>query len=87
MCHALSFLVCYRKRVPAFICKTCGVQYPDTESPPTVCRICDDERQYVNPQGQQWTTMAELAAEGRENRIRNADPGVDSIHTTPRFGI
>ena len=73
--------------VPAYICRTCGVQYPDTERPPDVCRICDDERQYVNPEGQQWTTMAELAGEGRQNRIRTADPGVESIHTTPRFAI
>jgi hypothetical protein len=73
--------------VPAFICKTCGVQYPDSERPPDVCRICDDERQYIGAGGQQWTTMSELAAEGRENRIRNADPGIESIHTTPRFAI
>lgn len=73
--------------MPAYICRTCGVQYPETERPPVVCRICDDERQYINPEGQQWTTMAELVAEGRQNRIRNADPGVESIHTAPRFGI
>jgi glyoxylase-like metal-dependent hydrolase (beta-lactamase superfamily II) len=73
--------------MPAYICRTCGVQYPDTEHPPAICRICDDERQYVPDAGQQWTTVAELATEGLKNRIRNADPGVESIHTTPRFAI
>ncbi len=73
--------------MPKFICRTCGVQYPDTPSPPSVCLICDDERQYVPAGGQQWTTMAELAGAGYTNRIRNAEPGVESVHTTPRFGI
>ena len=44
----------------AWICRTCGVQYPDTDQPPGNCAICDDERQYVGWGGQQWTTMADI---------------------------
>ena len=42
--------------MPAWICVTCGVQYPDTDRPPGGCPICEDERQYVGWHGQQWTT-------------------------------
>ena len=38
--------------MPAFICTTCGCQYPNTEAPPGFCLICRDDRQYVNPAGQ-----------------------------------
>jgi len=47
--------------MPAWICVTCGVQYPDTDRHPDGCPICADERQYVGWNGQQWTTMAEIA--------------------------
>jgi glyoxylase-like metal-dependent hydrolase (beta-lactamase superfamily II) len=73
--------------VPKFICRTCGVQYPDTEKPPAQCIICIDERQYVGRQGQQWTTMEELLAGEYENRIVEADPGVVSIWTVPQLAI
>ncbi|HEY8767230.1 MAG TPA: hypothetical protein VIP09_08220 [Dehalococcoidia bacterium] len=73
--------------MPNYICRTCGVQYSDSERAPERCLICEDERQYVPPGGQQWTTLAELASEGHTNRIRTAGPGVESIDTRPRFGI
>ncbi len=73
--------------MPNYICCTCGVQYAGSERPPERCLICEDERQYVGPAGQQWTTMADLEREGHANRIRTADPGVESIHTTPRVAI
>ena len=49
----------------AFICRTCGVQYAPSEQPPSNCPICEDERQYVGWNGQQWTTLEQLRAEGR----------------------
>ncbi|MCJ1908945.1 hypothetical protein [Planococcus ruber] len=33
--------------MPKFICETCGVQYSESETPPTECIICNEERQYV----------------------------------------
>ena len=53
-----------------FICVTCGTQYAEGEAPPESCPICTDPRQYVPPDGQRWTTLAELAA-GHENEIRD----------------
>ncbi len=43
-----------------YICKTGGIQFAATEGPPEACPICEDERQYVNPLGQSWTTLDEL---------------------------
>jgi predicted metal-binding protein len=42
--------------MPNFICTTCGTQFQETENPPIECAVCLDERQYLRPSGQQWTT-------------------------------
>ena len=74
-------------RDTAWICRTCGVQYAPTDSPPEHCRICEDERQYVGWDGQRWTTMAELAAEGHRNQLEEEEPGLVSIGTVPPIAI
>lgn len=43
-----------------FICTACGTQYPDSAAPPAQCAICEEERQYVPPTGQGWTTLEAL---------------------------
>ena len=73
-------------RVDAFICVTCGTQFPPSEQPPAGCPICLDERQYVGHEGQQWTTMAELARDHR-NVIEEVEPGLVGIGTEPSFAI
>jgi glyoxylase-like metal-dependent hydrolase (beta-lactamase superfamily II) len=73
--------------MPAYICRTCGVQYAPGPRPPERCPICEDERQYVGWQGQQWTTMEELIAEGRRNDLREEEPGLTSIGTKPSVAI
>jgi hypothetical protein len=70
----------------AWICLTCGVQYPDTPEPPAECAICEDERQYVGWDGQQWTTQTELAL-GHSNELREEEPGLLGIGTAPSFAI
>jgi hypothetical protein len=69
-----------------YICVTCGVEFPPDVQPPERCPICEDFRQYVGLEGQQWTTAEELARTHR-NRIEEIDSGVFSIHTNPKFGI
>ncbi len=71
----------------AWICATCGVQHADTSQPPQVCAICADERQYVPPGGQRWTTLAELAAAGHRSDLRELEPGLLGIGVEPEFGI
>jgi len=69
-----------------WVCVTCGVQYPPAPSPPAHCPICEDERQYIRPGGQAWTSTAELAA-GHRNLFSEEEPCVWSIRTDPPFGI
>jgi hypothetical protein len=73
--------------VPAFICRTCGVQYAPSDHPPSACPICEDERQYVGWQGQQWTTLDELAAEGRRNEVRELETDLYHVGTMPPIAI
>jgi hypothetical protein len=70
----------------AFICVTCGTQYPPAASPPDGCTICLEERQYVGHGGQRWTTLAKLASE-HANRIEKVEPGLLGIGTEPSFAI
>jgi hypothetical protein len=72
--------------MPAWICATCGVQYPDTDQPPSACPICEDERQYVGWDGQRWTTMADLAHD-RATTLREEEPGLIGIGVEPAFAI
>jgi hypothetical protein len=70
----------------SWICITCGVQYPPTPAPPARCPICEDDRQYVGANGQEWTTLDELRASHR-NEMGSEEEGVWWIHTTPAFAI
>lgn len=71
----------------AWICATCGVQYPPSPEPPASCQICDDERQYVPSGGQRWTTREELRAAGHRNVLEELEPGLTQIRTEPSFAI
>jgi hypothetical protein len=72
--------------MPAFICTTCGTQYPESAQQPAGCTICQEERQYVNPLGQSWTTLATLRRT-HFNAFRQHEPGLTGIGTTPAFAI
>jgi hypothetical protein len=72
--------------VPAWICARCGVQYPDTPVPLDGCPICVDEREAVPPDGQRWTTAAELAAD-HATEVREEEPDLYGVGVTPSFGI
>jgi hypothetical protein len=70
-----------------FVCRTCAVEQPDTSEPAAVCAICSDERQYVRPTGQQWTTLAELGAAGHRGTVAEVEPGLYGITIEPSVGI
>ncbi|MPZ58028.1 MAG: MBL fold metallo-hydrolase [Rhizobiales bacterium] len=72
--------------MPAFICTACGTQCAPSEAPPPRCPICDEERQYVPPGGQTWTTLESLAAR-HVNSYREHEPGLLGIGTQPSFAI
>lgn len=70
----------------AYICTTCGVQYHPSVTPPEHCPICEDERQYVNPKGQTWTTLKQVNQQ-HENKLEEIARNIYAIYTTPAFGI
>jgi hypothetical protein len=68
----------------AFICTAYGTQYAE-QCRTLECLIWEEERQYVPPRRQNWTTLAALAA-GHFNSYRHYEPGVIGIGTRPAFG-
>lgn len=72
--------------MPAWICVTCGVQHRETDLPPTRCAICDDERQYVGWNGQEWTTMSDLARD-HTTVLREEEPDLFGVGIEPAFAI
>jgi hypothetical protein len=73
-------------RMTRFICVQCGTQYPDSAEPPARCAICDEERQYVRPGGQAWTTLDELRKTHKQVFAEEGE-GITGIGMSPAFAI
>ncbi|MDR7074220.1 hypothetical protein [Fictibacillus barbaricus] len=70
-----------------YICETCGVQYENSNEVPVQCLICEEQRQYVNPNGQTWTTLETMTKIGLyKNSINLEEDGLYGIKTSPSFG-
>jgi hypothetical protein len=69
-----------------FICVQCGTQFAENAQPPAHCPICEDERQFVRHQGQQWTTLKRLRTD-HHNRLEDEAPQLLGIGTEPEFAI
>lgn len=75
-------------RTENYICTTCGTQYSGSSVPPRECLICNEERQYVNPNGQVWTTLETMVNENNyRNEILQEEEGLYSLTTKPSFAI
>jgi glyoxylase-like metal-dependent hydrolase (beta-lactamase superfamily II) len=72
--------------MPSFLCKTCGTQFPEGDESPLACAICEDERQYVPADGQQWVTYDAVRAL-HHAEIREEQPHLTGIGMEPPFGI
>jgi hypothetical protein len=70
----------------ASICTACGSQFTPSAQPPASCAICVDERQFVPPSGQNWTTL-EAISRKHFNSYRQHEPGLIGIGTVPQFAI
>src|SRR5947209_10774176 len=70
----------------SFLCKTCGTQFPPSTQPPDSCGICEDERQYVGHNGQEWITLDQLRA-AHQNVFEEEEPNLHSFSTEPDFAI
>ena len=66
-----------------WICATCAVEHAERVE---VCAICADERQWVPADGQHWTTLDDLAADGRRVEVTELEPDLFGITTTRRPG-
>ena len=69
-----------------FVCVTCGAQFAATAAEPERCAVCEDERQYVGHEGQQWTTLEELRQDHR-SQIEDIEPGLTGFVTEPKVAI
>lgn len=69
-----------------YICTTCGVQFAESVAPPDACPICADDRQFVNWEGQQWTTIGDLRHD-YANVVRAEGYSLTGIGTEPAFAI
>jgi hypothetical protein len=71
--------------VPFWTCEQCGAQFPDGDAPPVSCPICEDDRQYVNWNGQTW--IAREALSERLKLVWRDDLGILGIGVEPAFAI
>ncbi|MBR0778898.1 MBL fold metallo-hydrolase [Bradyrhizobium diazoefficiens] len=71
--------------MPLWTCETCGAQFPDSGRPPAACPICEDERQYVNWNGQAFLTRETLSE--RHRVVWRDDLGLTGIALEPGFAI
>lgn len=73
---------------PLWLCRTCATEYPPAPTPPAgPCPICRDDRQYLPPGGQVWTTLNQLRADGHRGTVTEVEPGLHRITITPGIGI
>ncbi|MFY9695507.1 MAG: MBL fold metallo-hydrolase [Xanthobacteraceae bacterium] len=72
--------------MPLFVCTACGMQYAESGRAPAHCVICEEERQYVPPRGQTWTTLDTLR-QTHANTFREYEKGIIGIGSTPAFAI
>ncbi len=70
----------------AFICVACASQFTESASPPDRCPICEDERQYIPPEGQQWTTL-EALHKSHKIIIKPEEKDLFSLNAEPKTGI
>ena len=66
-------------------CEQCGAQFPGSDEPPGSCLICEDDRQFVNWNGQTWLAREELAE--RHRLVWRDDLGLLGIGVEPSFAI
>jgi hypothetical protein len=72
--------------MPNYLCTTCGTQFAESAQPPPACTICEEERQYLKPAGQDWTTHDRLVFTHR-NSLKLEETGLLGIGVEPMFAI
>jgi glyoxylase-like metal-dependent hydrolase (beta-lactamase superfamily II) len=70
-----------------WVCPACGANFPPADSPPPRCPLCEDERQWVRPDGQRWARMSALARDGYRTEVREVEPGLLGVGVEPSIGV
>lgn len=70
--------------MPKFTCKVCGVQHNAAQNPPARCLICEDDRQYVREEGQQWVEL-EKHKNQHDTIWRKVEDNVYRLSITPHL--
>jgi len=70
----------------ALICTTCGTQYSPVQHVPELCTICNDDRQYINENGQAWTSMEELKKD-YSTGISKLSGNISALKMQPDFAL
>jgi hypothetical protein len=73
------------RSMKAYICTACGSQFAPTETAPDICPVCTEERQFVPPTGQGWTTLDRLRRS--HMTVWRHDGEVLGIGAAPHFAI
>jgi hypothetical protein len=74
-----------QRLMPFWTCEQCGAQFPDSSAPPASCPICEDERQFVNWNGQTWLSREDLSQ--RHRLVWRDDLGITGLGVEPSFAI
>ncbi len=70
-----------------YLCATCAVETDGPRTPEQVCPICADERQYLPPGGQRWTSVEELIADGHRVDWFEVEDRLLGLRAEPQVGI
>lgn len=68
------------------ICVNCGTRYCQVKYDAEHCVVCEDDRQYVHPDGQQWTSYDRLIHD-HSIAIKQHTDGLHELKVTPDFAI
>ncbi|HZY37182.1 MAG TPA: hypothetical protein VFE53_11065 [Mucilaginibacter sp.] len=68
------------------ICETCGTQYGEDVQSTGICPICNNDRQYIGDNGQQWTNMGELKKKHRV-KISQINERLYTLKMEPAFAL
>lgn len=69
------------------LCATCAVETDGPCSTDRLCPICADERQYLPPGGQRWTTVEQLVKTGHVLEWFEVEPDLVGLVSKPGVGI
>ncbi|AEF40852.1 MBL fold metallo-hydrolase [Hoyosella subflava] len=71
----------------SWVCVTCANEYLPAGTPPELCIICTDDRQYVPSGGQQWVRLDDDAHTRRQLTSRVVEDGLSELTFTPTVGV